>query len=52
MLQKSSQIIDVHPIRFCSVVVLTTTLFLVRPAWAQSNGFKSLTRPSSGKCIA
>ena len=27
-------------------------LFLVRPAWAQSRGLKSLTRPSSGKCIA
>ncbi len=25
---------------------------LVRPAWAQSYGFKSLARPSSGKCIA
>jgi len=24
----------------------------VRPAWAQSNGCKSRTRPSSGKCIA
>jgi len=24
----------------------------VRPAWVRSNGCKSLTRPSSGKCTA
>jgi len=27
-------------------------VFVVRPAWAQSKGLKSLTRPSSGKRIA
>ncbi len=27
-------------------------LYIVCPAWAQSNGLKSLTQPSSGKCIA
>ena len=27
-------------------------LFLVRPVWAQSNRWKSVTRPGSGKCVA
>ena len=28
------------------------TLFLVRPAWAYSNGCKSLSRPDNGKATA
>ena len=28
------------------------SLFMVRPVWAQSNRWKSVTRPGSGKCVA
>jgi hypothetical protein len=34
------------------LVSLETNLFYVRPAWAQSQGLKSLVCPSSGKDIA
>ena len=29
-----------------------SALFVVRPVWAQSNRWKSVTHPGSGKCIA
>ena len=35
-----------------SLIIMINGFFAVRPAWAQSCGLKSLTRPSSGKCIA